>query len=171
MRRSAHLMKPDTKLFDLLDKVYAETGRIPTIRKIREMLGGGSMTTLSKSIKNWKVSKGLNDMESSELPKDLSEALAGQVSLGIWAAIRPYLHRKLDMQKTQFLREIALLTDTQESLQKQLAETQTLLRKADQRIKDLTEANKQLKSELDQARLAVARAEGALNAISSMSDK
>ncbi len=39
----------------LLDKAKAENQPTPTLRGLRAQIGGGSLTTISEAVKNWRL--------------------------------------------------------------------------------------------------------------------
>ena len=48
-------MRTEENVFRFLDRIRANGKEIPSLRAIRSEVGGGSLSTISKAVNDWKV--------------------------------------------------------------------------------------------------------------------
>ncbi len=119
----------------------AEAGGTPTLAAVRKALGGGSFTTISEAMQDWKSSRTAPAPIREPAPESITARL-GEIAGGIWATA-------LEMANTRLQAE-------REALERVRQETEQARREA----ADLAD---QVSAELDQARADLLAQSGALD--------
>ena len=154
-------MSTETKVIALLDTLQAAHEEIPTIREIRQRIGKGSLTTISRAVQDWKISNKVSENTSSGIPEELTDAVSSTILKSIWAGVRPLLAEQIAAQKN--------VHDAQMNrLRGELKDAVRSLEEAQDRCLRLEAEVNALKKELRDAMLARAKAEGALEAFKSL---
>ena len=115
----------------------AEAGGTPTLAAVRKALGGGSFTTISEAMQDWKSSRRTEAAPIREPAPESSSARLGEIAGEIWATA-------LEMANTRLQAE-------REALERVRQETEQARREAE-------EVADQVSAELDQAKNALAKA-------------
>lgn len=71
---------------DTATKIFNETGKRPTISQVREVAGGGSFSTISKAMQNWKATPNEDDLSKQnlglkDLPPELFKKIESLISM------------------------------------------------------------------------------------------
>ena len=154
-------MSTETKVIALLDTLQAAHEEIPTIREIRQRIGKGSLTTISRAVQDWKISNKVSENTSSGIPEELTDAVSSTILRSIWAGVRPLLAEQIAAQKNVHAAQMNRLRGELKDAVRSLEEAQ------DRCLRLEAEVNA-LKKELRDAMLARAKAEGALEAFQSL---
>lgn len=154
-------MSTETKVIALLDTLQAAHEEIPTIREIRQRIGKGSLTTISRAVQDWKISNKVSENTSSGIPEELTDAVSSTILRSIWAGVRPLLAEQIAAQKNVHAAQMNRLRGELKDAVRSLEEAQ------DRCLRLEAEVNA-LKKELRDAMLARAKAEGALEAFKSL---
>ena len=154
-------MSTETKVIALLDTLQAAHEEIPTIREIRQRIGKGSLTTISRAVQDWKISNKVSENTSSGIPEELTDAVSSTILKSIWAGVRPLLAEQIAAQKNVHAAQMNRLRGELKDAVRSLEEAQ------DRCLRLEAEVNA-LKKELRDAMLARAKAEGALEAFKSL---
>lgn len=154
-------MSTETKVITLLDTLQAANEEMPTIREIRQRIGKGSLTTISRAVQDWKISNKVSENTSSGIPEELTDAVSCTILKSIWAGVRPLLAEQIAAQKNVHAAQMNRLRGELKDAVRSLEEAQ------DRCLRLEAEVNA-LKKELRDAMLARAKAEGALEAFQSL---
>lgn len=159
-------MTTEKQIFALLDKLAESGEEIPSLRKIREEIGSGSLTTISNAVHNWRCINQVSGKPDANLnfPEVLSDQNLKLLCESIWNGFRPLLNAKLAAQRAALGAEIR---DAKEALR----EARRSLESVQCKVTELEVRNQQLQQELREAQEARARAEGAYEALMRMTDK
>ena len=157
-------MSTESHVIALLDTLAAANEEIPTIRDIRQRIGKGSLTTISRAVQDWKLNHRISTGIVSEIPDELTEVISSKILNSIWAGVRPLLMEQIAAQKhvcdAQMIR-----------LRHDLRDAEGSLAKSEARRAELEKEVAELKAELREALLARAKAEGALEAFQSLKER
>lgn len=88
-------MRTEENVFRFLDRISANGEKIPSLRTIRSEVGGGSLSTISKAVNDWKVANQSSTADPHTLPVTLSEEQLKLLGDSIWNAFRPLLAAKI----------------------------------------------------------------------------
>lgn len=154
-------MSTETKVITLLDTLQAANEEMPTIREIRQRIGKGSLTTISRAVQDWKISNKVSENTSSGIPEELTDAVSSTILKSIWAGVRPLLAEQIAAQKNVHAAQMNRLRGELKDAVRSLEEAQ------DRCLRLEAEVNA-LKKELRDAMLERAKAEGALEAFQSL---
>ena len=157
-------MRTEENVFRFLDRIRANGKEIPSLRAIRSEVGGGSLSTISKAVNDWKVANQSSTADPHPLPVTLSEEQLKLLGDSIWNAFRPLLAAKITNLKAE-------MQTTCQKLKDELQEAQTELQKYRAQVATYEEQVHDLKMELEVAKREQAKAEGAYEAIKAFRDK
>ena len=157
-------MRTEENVFRFLDRIRASGEEIPTLRTIRSEVGGGSLSTISKAVNDWKAANQSATADPHTLPVTLSEEQLKLLGDSIWNAFRPLLAAKITNLKAE-------MQTTCQKLKDVLQESQTELQKYRAQVATYEEQVHDLKMELEVAKREQAKAEGAYEAIKAFRDK
>lgn len=148
-------MSTESEVFALLDKVARKNGKLPSLRQIRNEIGGGSMSTISKAVVQWKCANPDPSSSLSEMPLKLDEVMKEPLAQAIWSVFRPLLNAKLEAQKRAFEEERRDFERRLNAVEAKWAD----------KIEQLQCEVSELNQELRQARTDLARSEGKVEAL------
>lgn len=94
-------MRTEENVFRFLDRIRANGKEIPSLRAIRSEVGGGSLSTISKAVNDWKVANQSSTADPHTLPVTLSEEQLKLLGDSIWNAFRPLLAAKITNLKAE----------------------------------------------------------------------
>lgn len=151
-------MRTEENVFRFLDRISANGEKIPSLRTIRSEVGGGSLSTISKAVNDWKVANQSSTADPHTLPVTLSEEQLKLLGDSIWNAFRPLLTAKITNLKAE-------MQTTCQKLKDELQEAQTELQKYRAQVATYEEQVHDLKMELEVAKREQAKAEGAYEAL------
>lgn len=151
-------MRTEENVFRFLDRISANGEKIPSLRTIRSEVGGGSLSTISKAVNDWKVTNQSSTADPHTLPVTLSEEQLKLLGDSIWNAFRPLLAAKITNLKAE-------MQTTCQKLKDELQEAQTELQKYRAQVATYEEQVHDLKMELEVAKREQAKAEGAYEAL------
>lgn len=151
-------MRTEENVFRFLDRISANGEEIPSLRTIRSEVGGGSLSTISKAVNDWKVANQSSTADPRTLPVTLSEEQLKLLGDSIWNAFRPLLAAKITNLKAE-------MQTTCQKLKDELQEAQTELQKYRAQVATYEEQVHDLKMELEVAKREQAKAEGAYEAL------
>ena len=151
-------MRTEENVFRFLDRIRANGKEIPSLRAIRSEVGGGSLSTISKAVNDWKVANQSSTADPHTLPVTLSEEQLKLLGDSIWNAFRPLLAAKITNLKAE-------MQTTCQKLKDELLEAQTELQKYRAQVVAYEEQVHDLKMELEVAKREQAKAEGAYEAL------
>lgn len=157
-------MRTEENVFRFLDRIRANGKEIPSLRAIRSEVGGGSLSTISKAVNDWKAANQSATADPHTLPVTLSEEQLKLLGDSIWNAFRPLLAAKITSLKAEMQTNCQKLKD-------ELLEAQTELQKYRAQVDAYEEQVHDLKTELEVAKREQAKAEGAYEAIKAFRDK
>lgn len=157
-------MRTEENVFRFLDRISANGEEIPSLRTIRSEVGGGSLSTISKAVNDWKAANQSATADPHTLPVTLSEEQLKLLGDSIWNAFRPLLAAKITSLKAEMQTNCQKLKD-------ELLEAQTELQKYRAQVDAYEEQVHDLKTELEVAKREQAKAEGAYEAIKAFRDK
>ena len=80
------------KVNSLLNDLKSKKQPIPSIRQIRTMIGGGSLTTISDAVRHWKYAQ-LQAVGQALEMKEQDIANIGEI---VWKAVEPFLQQKVN---------------------------------------------------------------------------
>lgn len=151
-------MRTEENVFRFLDRISANGEEIPSLRTIRSEVGGGSLSTISKAVNDWKAANQSATADPHTLPVTLSEEQLKLLGDSIWNAFRPLLAAKITNLKAE-------MQTTCQKLKDELQEAQTELQKYRAQVATYEEQVHNLKMELEVAKREQAKAEGAYEAL------
>ena len=151
-------MRTEENVFQFLDRISANGEEIPSLRAIRSEVGGGSLSTISKAVNDWKVANQSSTADPHALPVTLSEEQLKLLGDSIWNAFRPLLAAKITSLKAEMQTNCQKLKD-------ELLEAQAELQKYRAQVAAYEEQVHDLKTELEVAKREQAKAEGAYEAL------
>lgn len=136
----------------LLDQAKAENRPLPTLRALRAQIGGGSLTTISEAVKNWRL-KELQAVEG--LPQGFDKKTAAEIAEAVWNAALPVLKKRVDEVRKNAAEQIE--TERQEAAKLSAAAADALAEASS--MNEELSASQAREQEL---REALAKAEGEL---------
>ena len=78
---------------EALDQAKAENRPLPTLRGLRAQIGGGSLTTISEAVKQWRLSQ----LQADEgLPQGFDEKTSAEIADVVWKAVLPVLQEQIE---------------------------------------------------------------------------
>ncbi|WP_443743355.1 DNA-binding protein [Sutterella sp.] len=114
-------MSTRAKVFAHLDKVASEGMKLPSIRELREELGGGSLSTLAQAVKDWKTEHAiLNEIEDEKI--SLDPQTAQTVIDAIWMVFKPILRSRIDAQRAEYEAVVVKLREDLDAAHQALVE-------------------------------------------------
>lgn len=151
-------MKTEELVYALLDSIDTAKEDLPSVRMIRERLGKGSYGTISAALRNWKKSHGFAEAVRHDSAIDLDEGTLREFAESVSKVFGPIIRSRVTSVRQENEKRIAELSEAlnaaSERLQKEIHKREVLEEEVDR-----------LRKELDEERLAKARAEGALEAV------
>lgn len=151
-------MKAEELVYALLDSIDTAKEDLPSVRMIRERLGKGSYGTISAALRNWKKSHGFAEAVRHDSAIDLDEGTLREFAESVSKVFGPIIRSRVASVRQENEKRIAELSEAlnaaSERLQKEIHKREVLEEEVDR-----------LRKELDEERLAKARAEGALEAV------
>ena len=151
-------MKTEELVYALLDSIDTAKEDLPSVRMIRERLGKGSYGTISAALRNWKKSHGFAEAVRNDSAIDLDEGTLREFAESVSKVFGPIIRSRVASVRQENEKRIAelsaALNAASERLQKEIHKREVLEEEVDR-----------LRKELDEERLAKARAEGALEAV------
>lgn len=151
-------MKTEELVYALLDSIDTAKEDLPSVRMIRERLGKGSYGTISAALRNWKKSHGFAEAVRHDSAIDLDEGTLREFAESVSKVFGPIIRSRVASVRQENEKRIAelsaALNAASERLQKEIHKREVLEEEVDR-----------LRKELDEERLAKARAEGALEAV------
>lgn len=181
------------KIWEVLDRAAAEGRPQPSLRNIRTLVGGGSMSTIADAVREWKSSQ---TPAPDAMPAGMSDAAAQAVVKVVWTALAADLSKYADsvretakartaaeMEVVQQLRTAAeemlaeadakeaklkSAVDTAERLQARLTETESQLTQARQALEELRTQHADLAKRYTEAVADAAKAKGELSGLRSL---
>ena len=151
-------MRTEENVFQFLDQIRAKGEKVPPLRTIRLEIGGGSLSTISKAVNDWKAAHQPSTTDPHTLPVTLSEEQLKLLGDSIWNAFRPLLTAKITSLKAE-------MQTTCQRLKDELLEAQAELQKYRTQLATYEEQVHDLKMELEVAKREQAKAEGAYEAL------
>lgn len=151
-------MRTEELVYALLDSIDTAKEDLPSVRMIRERLGKGSYGTISAALRNWKKSHGFAEAVRHDSAIDLDEGTLREFAESVSKVFGPIIRSRVASVRQENEKRIAELSEAlnaaSERLQKEIHKREVLEEEVDR-----------LRKELDEERLAKARAEGALEAV------
>jgi len=94
------MMAKHTKqdIFDTADQLLAD-GKNPTLANVREALGGGSFTTISEAMKEWKAKQAVESQTIKEPAPEAITSRVGELSAEIWAVAQEMASARLATER------------------------------------------------------------------------
>ena len=80
-------MANEQAIIEAAERLLADTGRIPTVEAVRETLGGGSFSTLSPVLRDWRRQRQTGAPVVGEIPARVRVALE-RATAALWGALR-----------------------------------------------------------------------------------
>jgi chromosome segregation ATPase len=158
-------------VFRVADEIDA-SGQSPTLAAVRKALGGGSFTTISQPLSEWKARKNAKDISDRELlPASIGEQLT-EMGMKIWHQALSLANGRLDAER-QSLEEARAETEAASKEAADMADQVSLeLEEARQRVATLTSQQtamqgviEELKDELSKVSQRAAHSEARANEI------
>lgn len=144
----------------LLDQAEAENRPQPTLRTLRGLIGGGSFSTISQAVKEWRVSK---LQEAGSLPQGFDEQAARNIADTVWQAVLPTLQASIEaVQKAAEARidaertEAAKLSEAASEMLAEAAMKDDALAAAEAKARESASALDKANAELEEARHVIA---------------
>ena len=136
----------------LMNQAKSENQPLPTLRGLRAQIGGGSLTTISEAVKQWRLSQ----LQAEEgLPQGFDEKTSAEIADVVWKAVLPVLQEQIEgVRKSADARIEAERTETAK-LRAAAAETLA-------EASAMNDEYDALKAKEQELREALARAEGEL---------
>ncbi len=111
------------EIFRIADEIDA-TGQNPTLAAVRKALGGGSFTTISSAMGQWKIRKAAKALTHSEpAPTAIQDKLT-TLGMEIWAQALAMSNGRLDVQR-QALEEVKIVNEAARQEAAELADQVT----------------------------------------------
>ena len=181
------------KIWEVLDRAAADGRPQPTLRNIRTLVGGGSMSTIADAVREWRSRQA---PAPDTMPTGMSDTAAQAVVKAVWTALAADLSKYADnvreaakarmateMDVVQQLRAAAeemlaeadakeaklkSAVDTAERLQARLTETESQLTQARQALAELRTQHADLAKRFTEAVADAAKAKGELSGLRSL---
>lgn len=150
----------ENDVFNYLDTLAAAGDPVPPLRKIRDEVGGGSLSTINRAVQIWRSQHDPDGAVGSNtaFPETFDDTTMRTVFEAIWKALTPHLNARLAAQKVTLGAELSRKST-------ELTEAAQELELARRRISELESCNKDLREELRKEKEARLRAEGAYEAL------
>jgi chromosome segregation ATPase len=87
-------MANEQAIIEAAERLLADTGRIPTVEAVREALGGGSFSTLSPVLRDWRRQRQTNAPAAGEIPARVRETLE-RATAALWGAFREEIEERV----------------------------------------------------------------------------
>lgn len=130
-----NLTAKQKEIFEIADAIYAETNVHPSVRTVREKMGGGSNSTINGAMKLWRAQNEAQAVVTNEVPQGVNDALLG-ASGAIWRAASDIAERSIEDERQKCKAEVEVIAGEMDELAEDL----------DQITSDLDEATKKIKA-------------------------
>jgi chromosome segregation ATPase len=139
-------MANEQVIIDTAERLLADTGRIPTVEAVRKALGGGSFSTLSPVLRDWRRQRQTGVPAAGEIPARVREALE-RATAALWGALREEAEERAarareeadaragdaEAERGEALREVARLeADLARTAERAAREREVLTRERDE---------------------------------------
>jgi len=139
-------MANEQAIIEAAERLLADTGRIPTVEAVREALGGGSFSTLSPVLRDWRRQRQTGAPAVGEIPARVREALE-RATAALWGALREEVEERAararkeadarageaEAERAEALREVARLeADLARAAESAAREREVLTRERDE---------------------------------------
>lgn len=148
-------MKTEELVYSFLDKLDPAKDEFPSVRAIREKIGRGSYGTINDAVRNWKKTHAFAKPIRMNGDIELDEASLREFAKALNAVFGPVIRTRVDRVVQESEQKIASLTDS-------LNDTRQQLEEEVKKSASLRQELERLRIELENERLARAKAEGAL---------
>lgn len=135
-------------------KEIAAKGQTPTYMSIREKVGAGSWSTISKYLREWKAAESSVEEPVGELPPAFSEVV-NRFGVEVWKAASAFARAECDAMRMRLEEEAQATRQDLEAAGATIDELQEATKAA-------TQEKEQLQEKLDAVRAELAKAQGAL---------
>ena len=85
-------------IFETADRLV-EAGKNPTLANVREAMGGGSFTTISQAMTEWKTKQAAETQTLKEAAPDAITSRVGELSAEIWAVAQEMANARLSNER------------------------------------------------------------------------
>ncbi len=129
-------MSINDTIHSLLDQAASQGQPIPSLRRLRAQIGGGSLTTISDAVKAWRLAR---LEESGQMPviDDKTKLEFGQL---LWGVLQPELQKRIERVQAEADRKVAI----------EAAEANKLREAAEELFEEAKTANHQAEAKLTQ---------------------
>lgn len=144
-------------ILEVAEQLLARHGSVPTVEAVREALGGGSFSTISPVLREWRNQQRITSVTAGDIPPKVKEALE-QASAALWGTFREEIEERVAREQEAAQKRSEEATGERDEALREVARLEALLE--EERSKAQTE-RESLRVERDEARqnLAVAREE------------
>lgn len=92
------------EVHSLLDQAVALGQPIPSLRRLRALIGGGSLTTISDAVKSWRLTR-LEQKGQMPVLDDGQKLELGQL---LWNVLQPELQKRIEQVQAQADKKVAI---------------------------------------------------------------
>ena len=141
----------EQKIHETADSI-ASNGDKPTLARVRAEIGGGSYTTISEAMKNWRAEKSAS---SAPVPVVIPESVSFEITrsgAAVWEAAQNAANAQLDSER-------AMLADVRVEMESAQKEAVGLADQMETEIENLKTALDDKVSELDKALSSLEKAQ------------
>lgn len=124
------------------EKIYQETGKMPTNQEVRNAIGSGSFSTIAEELADWKQGKERRQVLASSIPiPSKAKILSDRTLEEIWALSIEAARGLFDTEKISYRLEI-------DSLISDIDYFKTSIKELENRLRVLAQENENLKMAL-----------------------
>ena len=134
------------KVADALDAA----GQSPTLAAVRKALGGGSFTTISQPLNEWKARKTAKDVVHREIPPAAISDQLQDMGLEIWSQALLLANGRMDSERQSLVEARAQIEAASKEAAELADQVSLELEEARQRVAELTSENQAMQSVIEQ---------------------
>ena len=144
------------KVADALDAA----GQSPTLAAVRKALGGGSFTTISQPLNEWKARKTAKDVVHREIPPAAISDQLQDMGLEIWSQALLLANGRMDAERQSLVEARAEIEAASKEAAEMADQVSLELEEARQRVAELTSENQTMQSVIEQLKGELASCSG-----------
>lgn len=146
-----------TAVFEHLDAIAQQQGSLPSLRKIRLAIGGGSFSTISDAVKEWQKQ---SLIESGKLPSSFSETETKAIAESVWQVVLPIMMSRIQEISDYHAVRVDLSMKTSERLRQEalsmMEETEEQRTRLERKLAAAEDRSQKLRSENENLALLLA---------------
>jgi chromosome segregation ATPase len=146
-------------IFKVADEIDA-AGQSPTLAAVRKALGGGSFTTISQPLNEWKARKTAKEVVHREAPPAAINDQLQEMGLEIWSQALLSANARMDAERQSLAQTRAEIESARKEAAEMADQVSLELEEARQRVTALTSENQAMQIMIEQLKGELANCSG-----------